>query len=122
MVAIADVWPAVLERLQADGDALLAASAGEGWPVAYDGGALKLGFPSTATFTMRKVASKKCQDRLAAAVREVTGARVRIETIVSEAPRPGREPETLSEDEFVARVVAAFDAEELPPEPEPKET
>src|SRR4051794_10516763 len=120
--AFEDVWPAVIERLQADGDTLLAASAGDGWPVALDGDALALGFPPTAAFSMRKVASAKCRDRLSTAVREVTGVRVRIDTVVHDAPSPSRVPVTLSEDEFVARVVAEFDAEELPPEPDPKES
>ena len=69
---------------------------------------------------MRKVTSPACREQLAAAVREVTGMRVRIDAVVRDDARPDRAAATLSEDEFIDRVKAEFDAVEL--EPEPKES
>jgi DNA polymerase-3 subunit gamma/tau len=118
--AISSVWPAVVDHLQADGESLLAASAREGRPVELAGDTLRIGFPSTATFSMRKVTAPACREQLAAAVRAVTGARVRIDAVVHAGPDADEAEPTLSEDEFIARVVAEFDAEELPPEPQPE--
>jgi hypothetical protein len=70
---------------------------------------------------MRKVTSPRCREQLAAAVQEVTGARVRIDAIMRDDAAPAREEATLTEDEFIDRLKAEFDAQELPPEPEPKE-
>ncbi len=119
--ALRAVWPAVLETLQ-QSNALCAALLADAQPVAIDGDQVTVAFPASARFMRRKAEDDTYRTCVAEAVRTVTGSRARIGYVLAEAPVEGDAPDAEpaappSGDEFVARLVAEFDAEEIHSDP-----
>jgi len=117
------VWPAVLETLQ-ESNALCAALLADARPVAVDGEQVTVAFPASANFLRRKAEDEAYRSCVAEAIRTVTGSRARIGYVVEDAPADGDLPslqpaQAPTDDEMLARLVAEFDAEEIPPEPQP---
>ncbi|HUR86852.1 MAG TPA: DNA polymerase III subunit gamma/tau [Solirubrobacteraceae bacterium] len=115
------VWPAVIEALLASGNRICAAALSEAQPIAVEDGQVTVAFPATADYQRRRADDEEYRACVAAALREVTGAKARIEYVLADVASPGRpEHETppLSEDELVRRFVSEFDAEEIHPESE----
>jgi DNA polymerase-3 subunit gamma/tau len=119
--AFAGVWPAVLESVRTDSP-MLAALLADARPAALSGGELTLAWSESAAFLKRKAEAPTNRDLIARSIRTVTGASLRLACeLRADGELPAAEAPTLSEDELIARVLAEFDAEELPPQPEPPE-
>jgi DNA polymerase-3 subunit gamma/tau len=120
---IREVWPAVVEHLQA-GAPVLSSALNEARPTTLQGGTLTLAWPHSGAFFKRKAEDPACRAKLADAIRIVTGTalglafELRDDEELAAAPPVGVQ---LSEEEVLARFVTEFDAEELPPEPAPTE-
>lgn len=117
--AFTQLWPAVVESLQVE-HPMIAALLQEARPAGCDGRQVTLTWAESHAFFKRKVEDPGNRERVLVAIREVTGASLRLtcelcddDEIRAEAPVE----QSVSEDELIARFVAEFDAHELPPEP-----
>jgi DNA polymerase-3 subunit gamma/tau len=104
---------------------MLAAVLREARPAVLADRGLTLAWPESASFSKRQAEEPAKNELIAQAIRAVTGASLKLAhelraehddvmTATSAAPEPA-----LSEAELVARFMAEFDAEELPPEEPP---
>ena len=120
---LVEVWPAVVQTLTSE-KPMLGALVAEARPTAASGGDVTVAWPHSAAFLKRKAEDRVCREKIADAVRAVTGAPVRLEFELrdgEELAAAGPVGPRLTEDEILAKIVAEFDAEELPPEPAPTE-
>jgi DNA polymerase III subunit gamma/tau len=117
------VWPAVIETVRSE-NALCAALLADALPIAVDGAQVTVAFPPTADFLRRKANDDGYRQCVATAVRTVTGSRTQIAYVLAEPPAAGDRdraaPAAPTEDEWVRRFVAEFDAEEILPEADPE--
>jgi DNA polymerase III subunit gamma/tau len=125
-----DVWPAVLDHLKTT-NVLCASILAESRPVALDAGELTVAFPPGSEFLRRRADSEAYPACVIEALRAVTGQAPTLAYELREleeglaaaggsegpAATPG-----LTEEEWVARFVTEFDAEEIVPEAPPEET
>jgi DNA polymerase-3 subunit gamma/tau len=114
------VWPAVIESLVASGNRICAAALAEARPVAVADGEVTVAFPPEADYHRRRADDDEYRACVAAALREVTGAKARVAYVRDEQVPAGQEEAApmLAGDELVQHVVAKFDAEEIEPESE----
>jgi DNA polymerase III subunit gamma/tau len=117
---LGSLWPAVVE-LVGDQNKLLSAVLAEARPVAVGDGELVVAFASTASFLKKKAEGNDHRAAVTQALREVTGHRslrvayeLRDELPPPLVGQPAQGPRT--EEEWVARFMEEFDAEELPGE------
>lgn len=116
------VWPAVIETVKSE-NALCAALLADALPVEIDGTQVTVAFPPTADFLRRKADDDGYRRCAEAALRTVTGMKAQIAYVLADPPPGGELDEELApptEDEWVRRFVAEFDAEEILPEPDPE--
>jgi DNA polymerase-3 subunit gamma/tau len=105
---------------------MLAAVLRDARPAVLADQGLTLAWPESAAFSKRQAEEPAKKELIAHAIRAVTGASLKLahelradhDDIVSAASSTAAEPQ-LSEPELVARFMAEFDAEELPPEEPP---
>jgi len=116
------VWPAIIETVRAE-NALCAALLAGATPIAVDGTLVTIAFAPTDDFHRRKANDDSYRQCVALAVRSVTGAKAQIAYVLAETPPAGAaeaEPAAPpTDDEWVARLVSEFDAEEIIPDPDP---
>jgi DNA polymerase-3 subunit gamma/tau len=125
--AFRGVWPAVLDALATDSP-MLAAVLRDARPAVLAEQGLTLAWPESAAFSKRQAEEPAKKELIAHAIRAVTGASLKLahelradhDDIVSPASAATAEPQ-LTESELVARFMAEFDAEELPPEEPPSQ-
>jgi hypothetical protein len=92
---------------------MLGALIAEAQPVAAKDEDLTLAFAATAQFLKRKAEDPANRSAVGEALRSVTGRRWRLSyELREELDRAGR-PEINSEEEWVARFMEEFDAEEI---------
>jgi DNA polymerase-3 subunit gamma/tau len=113
--AITAVWPAVLTSLRED-NGMLGAALAEGVPTAVRGTELLVAFPAAQAFQRRMCETGAHKELIAAAVRTHTGGAWKVAFDCREDVTPAAEAEPPTEDELIARLQAAFDAEELLPD------
>jgi DNA polymerase III subunit gamma/tau len=108
------LWPAVVDLVRSE-HALLGAVIGEARPVAVDGEELTLAYPFTAEFYKKKAEDPANRAAVGEALGALAGGRWKLryelrDTLASEGEQssPAR-----SQEEWVARFVEEFDAEEL---------
>ncbi|HEY7829663.1 MAG TPA: DNA polymerase III subunit gamma/tau [Solirubrobacteraceae bacterium] len=104
------LWPSVVEAIMKP-NALLAHVIAEARPVGLEGDELTVAFDSSAPFMKKKAEDPDNRMVVSAALRELTGRRLRLSYELRElesAPGGG-----LSEEEWVARFIEELDAEEL---------
>ena len=113
--AARDMWPAVVEQIKED-NAMLAHALAGARPVEVSEHELVVAFPSGAEFNKRKAEQDEHRRMVADAVLVLSGRRLvpRYEMRELEVA----EPETLSDDRLVQRLVEEFDAEEILDDPE----
>jgi DNA polymerase-3 subunit gamma/tau len=112
------VWPAVLEQVKAS-NALCAALLEETRPVSVDGPQITVAFAPDAAYLLRKADDEEYRACVAEAIRQVTGAKLRVSYVLAEAGAATPEAVVAPTDqEWVQRFVAEFDAEEIHPESE----
>ncbi len=108
------LWPAVVDLVRSE-HALLGAVIGEARPVAVDGEELTLAYPFTAEFYKKKAEDPANRVAVGEALGTLAGGRWRLRYELRETPA-GEAHEVVqerSEEEWVARFVDEFDAEEL---------
>lgn len=120
-----DVWPAVLDGVR-ERHALCAGLLSTARPVAVGADTLTVAFPEDQEFLRRKAEAPDMRACVGEALRSVTGASLQIAyelrdlTEVPGADAPDAAP--LPGPEFIEKLMAAFDAEEIRPDDEaPKE-
>jgi DNA polymerase III subunit gamma/tau len=119
LAAFRDLWPAVLETVR-DQNAMLAALLEGANPVEVAAGELRLAFAESAAFLKRKAEGIPNRQTLGEAVQAVTGRTLKlVYELRADAETQQAADEALSGEELVARVMAEFDAEELPADDEP---
>ncbi|MEA2180704.1 MAG: polymerase subunit gamma/tau [Solirubrobacteraceae bacterium] len=128
-----DVWPAVLDHLKTT-NMLCASILAESRPVALQAGELTVAFPPGSEFLRRRADSEAYRACVIEALRAVTGQAPTLAYELRELEEglaatgggdgvgAGAVPRALTEDEWVARFVTEFDAEEIIPEAPPEET
>jgi DNA polymerase III subunit gamma/tau len=109
------IWPAVIESVQAE-KPLLAAVIAEARPVALEGSDLLLAFSPSDAFLRRKAEDQDNRMAVAEALRAVTGQAIRLAYETREAEAPAESAPVPTDEEWVARFVSEFDAEEIPAE------
>jgi DNA polymerase-3 subunit gamma/tau len=125
-----DVWPAVLDHLKTT-NVLCASILAESRPVALQAGELTVAFPPGSEFLRRRADSEAYRQCVLEALRTVTGQAPSLAYELRELEEglsgggdgedAGAKP-PLTEEEWVARFVTEFDAEEIIPEAPPEET
>jgi DNA polymerase-3 subunit gamma/tau len=117
--AFTQLWPAVVQSLEVE-HPMIAALLQEARPAGCDGRQVTLTWAESQAFFKRKVEDPGNRERVVTAIREVTGASVRLACELSaddQVPDGQTVEPAMSEDELISRFVAEFDAQELPPEP-----
>jgi len=115
--AIVALWPAAVEGLAAQSH-MLAALFADARPVRLAGEEVTVAFPTGAAFLKRQAETEAHRAAAAEALRAVAGRSLRL-CFELRDPEPGTSapalPESvrLSEDEWIARFVSEFDAEEI---------
>jgi DNA polymerase III subunit gamma/tau len=114
--AFEELWPAVLESLEAESP-MLAAMLREARPIELAETGLTLAWPQSAAFSKRAAEDPAKRELIAQSIRAVTGASLRLahelradHEVASEAAAP------LSDDELVERFKREFGAVEEPTE------
>jgi DNA polymerase III gamma/tau subunit len=114
------VWPAALEQVRAiEGGAMLAALLSGARPVTLDDTRLVIAYPPSAAFSKRKVEDPANRDRIAGALKLVTGKALVLECELgdedtsAESSGFGPPVEFLSEEELIERIKDVFDAEDI---------
>jgi DNA polymerase-3 subunit gamma/tau len=112
--SVCATWPAVVELVRGD-HALLGALIAEARPVSVDGEELTLAFASTAQFLKKKAEDPDNRAAVGEALRAIVGGRWRLSYELRDelASEDHPEPSEQSEEEWVARFMREFDAEEL---------
>jgi DNA polymerase-3 subunit gamma/tau len=112
------LWSAALERLRdTEGGVMLAALLQEARPVSLEEGLLVLSYPATAAFSKRKAESPTNRERVAEALRLVSGERLALRFELadgaSDSPRLEQPESVLSEEEVIERIKEVFGAEDV---------
>jgi DNA polymerase III subunit gamma/tau len=102
------MWPTVVDHVRAT-NPMLGAVVGDARPVELAQDHLVLAFGQDAAFLRKKADERPARSALGEALRTVTGHALTL----SYELREGEAPQTLSEDELVARLLDEFDAEVL---------
>jgi DNA polymerase III subunit gamma/tau len=112
--AVVSLWPAVVDLVRSE-HALLGALIEEARPVAVDGEDLTLAFASTAQFLKKKAEDPANRTAVGEALNALTGERWRLSYELREELADGEtgQPEGRTEEEWVARFMREFDAEEI---------
>jgi DNA polymerase-3 subunit gamma/tau len=112
--SVCAVWPAVVELVRAE-HSLLGAVICEARPVAVDGDDLTLAFASSAQFLKKKAEDPNYRAAVSEALRSIAGGRWRLSYELSDELAGGGRPGSSqhSEEEWVARFMQEFDAEEV---------
>jgi hypothetical protein len=109
--AIKQSWPAVVETVRTH-NAFVAAVVADAQPVAVDARELTIAFPPEAGFLCRKAQETANRQLVADAVQTVTGRGLGLSYELRE-DLEATSGQAVSEEEWVARFMAEFDAEEL---------
>ena len=120
--SFAELWPAVIESIQAERP-LLAEHLKVARPAALGSGELTLAWAETHGLSKRKAEDPANRELIGRAIRAVTGASLRLAHELRQETPEMAAAETLSADELIERFVEEFEAEILPePDPESEET
>jgi DNA polymerase III subunit gamma/tau len=115
--SLCELWPAVVEAVRAP-NAMLAAAIAAARPVELSGEELLVAFDAEASFMMKKADHPDNRTLVAAALRELTGQRLRPSYELREdLAANGASAVDVTEEEWVARFIHELDAEELTGEP-----
>ena len=123
------MWPAVLDHLKTT-NVLCASVLAESRPVELRAGELTVAFPPGSEFLRRKADTQTYRECVLEALKAVTGQAPALAYELRELEAQGMAADSaggsaappLTEEEWVARFVTEFDAEEIVPEAPPEET
>jgi DNA polymerase-3 subunit gamma/tau len=124
---VVEVWPAVVDHLRDSGSAMLSTLFDEARPLAIDEerSMLRIGFPSSAKFNKKKAEASANVERMSEAIGVVVGTRMRPAYELIEGSEPAAAPEAetqLSEDEKIDLIKDNFDATEVVPDDDARES
>ncbi len=112
-----DLWPAIVDFVRSS-HALLGAVIEDATPVALQDGELTLAFAPSSSFKKKKAEDAANRAAVSEAIMALTGQRLRVRCELRE--ESGQDGATSvkegAEDEMLRRLIAEFDAEELPAE------
>jgi DNA polymerase-3 subunit gamma/tau len=111
------VWPAVIEELRRSGNAICATALADSRPIAVEGSQVTVAFPPSAAYLRRTAEDEDYRACVVAAIGTVTGSTAQIAYVLDEPAAEAEAPPPTADD-FVQRVKAEFDAEEIDPESE----
>jgi hypothetical protein len=120
VASLRELWPAVIDAVRGS-NSLCAALLADAWPARVDGEQVVVAFPPDAGFARRRAEDESYRACVVEAIRAVTGRRARLAYELRDreaAPEPAAAPPAPTEEEWVQRFVAEFDAEEILPDPE----
>ena len=125
---VVELWPAVVDHVRENGSAMLSTLFDEARPLEIDHerSMLRVGFPSSAKFNKKKAEATVNVERMTEAITLIVGTRMRpaYELIeVQEQQKPADEaPAEVSEDDLVDLIKDNFDATEVVPEDDARES
>ena len=117
--SLSSIWPAALETIRAE-NRLLAAVLVDARPVASHGGKLVLGFPPSAAFLRKKAEDRANLKIVTDALRALSGQSIGVTYDWREEDEAAPAAPT-SEEEWIERFKAEFEAEELTSQPASEE-
>jgi hypothetical protein len=114
------IWPAIIDQLAKTAPAL-AAFFEEARPVGFDATekVLEISFPAGATFNKRKAEAPDQRERVAEALKAVTGESLKPAYVLLDGEAAATEPtgeaedDGVDEEELLERLKSEFDAEEV---------
>jgi len=121
LATLCSLWPAVVELVRGE-HALLGALIAEARPVAVDGEDLTVAFAPTAQFLKKKAEDPANRAAVSEGLAAVAGGRWRLSYELRDEPEgvdDRAQPREHSEQEWVARFMREFDAEEVEGEWDP---
>ena len=124
---VVEVWPAVVDHLRESGSAMLSTLFDEARPLAIneERSMLRIGFPGSAKFNKKKAEASTNVERMTEAITVIVGTPMRpVYELIEEdgdAEVPEKPPE-LSEDEKIDLIKDNFDATEVVPDDEARES
>jgi DNA polymerase-3 subunit gamma/tau len=108
------LWPAVLERVgEGEGGEMLAALLADARPVALEADVLVLSYPSSASFSKRKIEDRANGQRIGRALELVAGRSYGVRVELSDDEQAAAAAPQLTEDEVIERFKSTFDAEDV---------
>ncbi|MGH2831659.1 MAG: DNA polymerase III subunit gamma/tau [Solirubrobacteraceae bacterium] len=115
--SICALWPAVVDLIRAE-NAMIAALIAESTPVSLEGSELVLAFASSAAFLKKKAEDPANRAIVTGALAQVCGVRLQPSYELREdgAEQSAQRPDPGRQD-LVERLIAEFEAEELPSDP-----
>jgi DNA polymerase III subunit gamma/tau len=117
LASVTELWPAVVESAEAE-NRLVGAVLAHAHPTALEGDELTLALVGKTNKALAEDPVKR--ELIARAVRSVTGSSLRLAyELRAEVASDDRATPKLSSDELIQRLMTEFEAEELPPGPEP---
>jgi DNA polymerase III subunit gamma/tau len=124
---IVEAWPAVVTHLRDSGSAMLSTLFDEARPLEIDEerSMLRIGFPPSAKFNKKKAEAKGNVERMTEAVGAVVGTPLRPAYELIEGEEPAANPEVeseMSENEKVDLIKDSFDATEVVPDDDARES
>jgi DNA polymerase-3 subunit gamma/tau len=116
--SVSALWPAVIDLIRSE-NALVGALLAEASPVALDGEDLILAFAASDAFLKKKAEDPNNRALVTTALQQLAGLRLRISYELREelSKREDRRSAPPSAEDLVSRLMAEFDAEELPRDP-----
>jgi DNA polymerase-3 subunit gamma/tau len=120
LAMVQELWPAVLQGV-AETNQLLAGCLAEARPIVVSGRDVTIAFTPDCGFQKKKAEDPAARQMLTGAFKELTGVAPRLILETRDAEELGAEPESFTEDDFIARLRAEFDAVDHEPDQEDQE-
>jgi DNA polymerase-3 subunit gamma/tau len=118
---VQELWPAVLQSVE-EQNQMVAMSLAKAQLVSVVGKEITIAFTPDCGFQKRKAEDQAGRELVITAFRELAGIPPVLIFETREAEELGAEPEVISEDDFIARLRAEFDAVDHEPESEGQTT
>ena len=124
---VIEAWPAIVSHFRDSGSAMLSTLFDEAKPLAIDEerSMVRIGFPDSAKFNKKKAESSANVERMTEAITLIVGSRLRptYELIQGdEQPAAPEAPAEVSEDDLVDMIKDNFDATEVVPDDDTRES
>ena len=124
---VIEAWPAIVSHFRDSGSAMLSTLFDEAKPLAIDEerSMVRIGFPDSAKFNKKKAESSANVERMTEAITLIVGSRLRptYELIEGDEQQAAPEaPAEVSEDDLVDMIKDNFDATEVVPDDDTRES
>lgn len=120
LTMVQELWPAVLQNVE-ESNQMVAMSLAKGQLVSVTGKDVTVAFTPDCGFQKKKAEDSAARQLVTTAFKELVGVAPRMVYETREADQLGAEPEVISEDDFIARLRAEFDAVDHEPDQEEQE-